>query len=536
MAGALAERFGSFLVLELWVGARGGGFAIEAPPEAPAATVPSLAEALGQIDVLGRPAAVEVRDAPDPGPPGRRPLFTAEDRRRLGILLVGVELPRFFVDEEGRPYPLVLRRLRRELTTAIQRAVFEFATVQTSLRPEDFRALGPRRIAAETRKVDAALAEAAGAIDYLIAVTPLDADMAWQRFEEANHRRPPTFHYRPLTVDPDLVKRDLYAIPIEAVEDPTLAALFRAKRHELERQVNMLEDRGSDAFMLTSLQLFGGVEPALAAVAQTVLERVAASPSSGTGSREDGVTAEVFADRARVEVANYRAIDPDVATNVTIRADVPGVLVSGGNLLIGSRVRIAEARVDALIQHEIGTHVVTEINGRAQPLQVLRVGLPGYEETQEGMAVLAEFVVGGLTRSRLATLAARVLAVARLVEGADFVDTFHELTERWGLRPRRAFHVTMRVYRSGGLTKDAIYLRGLDRLLGYLADGGSIDPLLVGKLPLGDVPIVEELQWRGVIRPPRLRPRWLQWPDAAERLQALAGGMSVLDLVEELVS
>jgi uncharacterized protein (TIGR02421 family) len=535
IAGGLAEQLGSFLVLELSVGQDAGRFEIAAPPVEPATTVPVLADALRRVDVLGHQASVDVRDAPDPAPPRQPPLLTAEERRRLGVLLVGVEVPPFFLDGLGRPYPLVLRRLRREMTVALQRAVFEFTTVQTSLRPEDFRALGPHRITAETQEVDAALAEVAGQIDYLLAITPTDTDIAWRRFEEAGHGEEPAFHYRPLTVDPDLVKRTLYEIPIEDVEDPTLAALFRAKRHELDRQLNLLENRGSDAFLLTSLQLFGGVDPPLVALAATVLERLdtTATETDTPAVAEPVIDAAGFAARAGAEVARYRSIDPDVATTVTVRPDVPGVLVSGGDLLIGSLVRIPESRADALIQHEIGTHVVTEFNGRAQPLKVLCVGLPGYEETQEGLAVLAEFAVGGLTRSRLATLAARVIAVDRLVAGATFVDTFRELNGRWRLRPRKSFNVTMRVFRSGGLTKDAIYLRGVDRLLGYLGDGGPVEPLLVGKLPLENVAIVEELRWRGVLQPPRLRPRWLE-SGGGDRLRALCNGMTVLDLVQEV--
>ena len=39
----------------------------------------------------------------------------------------------------------------------------------------------------------------------------------------------------------------------------------------------------------------------------------------------------------------------------------------------------------------------------------------------------------------------------------------------------------MRVFRSGGMTKDAIYLRGLVELLEHLGAGGSLDPLWLGK-------------------------------------------------------
>ncbi len=40
----------------------------------------------------------------------------------------------------------------------------------------------------------------------------------------------------------------------------------------------------------------------------------------------------------------------------------------------------------------------------------MAIGLAGYEETQEGLAVLAEFLVGGLSPHRLRQLAVRVVA------------------------------------------------------------------------------------------------------------------------------
>jgi hypothetical protein len=89
----------------------------------------------------------------------------------------------------------------------------------------------------------------------------------------------------------------------------------------------------------------------------------------------------------------------------------------------------------------------------------------------------------------------------------------------------------MRVFRAGGLTKDAIYLRGLVALLGHLAAGGALEPLLAGKVSLEQLPLVEELLRRKILRAPPLRPRWLEVPGAPERLARARAGMEPLDLV-----
>src|SRR5690606_380510 len=118
--------------------------------------------------------------------------------------------------------------------------------------------------------------------------------------------------------------------------------------------------------------------------------------------------------------------------SVRIRDDISGVMVTRGVLNISKRYEIDRRRAKALIQHEVGTHVVTYFNGKAQPFKLFSLGVPGYEELQEGMAVFSEFLVGGLTRERIRILAARVIAVNQLLGGANFSDTFFHLVDEYG--------------------------------------------------------------------------------------------------------
>ena len=200
--------------------------------------------------------------------------------------------------------------------------------------------------------------------------------------------------------------------------------------------------------------------------------------------------------------------------------------------MIGHQTRIPASRVEALLQHEVGTHVLTYFNGRAQPFQQLYTGLAGYEELQEGLAVLAEYLVGGLSRPRLRLLAGRVVAARCLIEGATFIETFRELTRTYGFGQRTAFTMTVRIYRSGGLTKDAVYLRGLIGVLDYLKKGGKLEPLFVGKIMGDHIPIIQELQARQVLRPVPLRPRYMDQLQTTQRLERLRNGLTVLDLSE----
>jgi uncharacterized protein (TIGR02421 family) len=436
---------------------------------------------------------------------------------------LAVDVKKFFMDE-------VTGTLDRPVWEAVGRALA--ATVpgvtEELRRGQGRRSTRGATLEAADADVDRQLVEVAMTFDHLVAVTPVNVPAAWRAFTAGGYRREPDFHYRPLPVDPHRLRQHLSEIPVERTEDPALASLFQAKRRELELEARMLMDRGRDTFVATSLELYGGVDQSLVEAAEELLGLARAG--DGPPATDGVVGARALADLARLEIGHYRRTWPALDADVQVRDDLPGLITSEGNVLVGRRLRVPARRVEALLQHEIGTHVLTHANGRAQPLQLLQVGLPGAEETQEGLAVLAEYLVGGLTRDRLALLAARVIAVERLVAGAGFVETFGHLCDGHGLEPATAFRVAMRVYRGGGLTKDAIYLRGLNAVLGHLASGGSLDPLLVGKLPLASVPVVEELRSRRLLVAPPLQPRWLSHTEAGRRLERLRAGMDLLGL------
>ena len=379
--------------------------------------------------------------------------------------------------------------------------------------------------------IDANLTEIERCVDLLLNVTPVNAAEAWTDFERSDFTSAPTLRLRELDFEPDLVRRDLYDLEIEGVADPALHSLFKAKRDEIARQITALEDRDTTRFMYASLQLYGGVTPPLVAAAKELLELIPQqAPSTST------VTAGVFADAARAEIERYQDLYPDFPSHVDVRDDVSELMVSFGRLLIPATANIRADRVEPLLHHEIGTHVVTYQNGARQPLKLLTIGLPGYDETQEGLAVLAEYLTGGLDPRRLRVLAARVVAIADLLDGAGFLEIFESLRSDYRIPTRTAWSITIRVFVGGGSVKDAIYLRGISRILDALAEGLDLDILFVGKLALDDIPLIQDLLDRDVLTPPWVRPRWLDAPGAQERFAKLRQGASVTDLYEGQMS
>ena len=232
-------------------------------------------------------------------------------------------------------------------------------------------------------------------------------------------------------------------------------------------------------------------------------------------------------------IAGYRAAYPDFDASVEIRGDLPaGLLVSRNRLLVSRDTNVPSERLTALLSHEIGVHLLTYFNGDAQGLAIFRNGLAGYEGMQEGLAVLAEYLVGGMTAARLRLIAARVITCQAMLEAATFEEAFRILYRNFGLDDRGAFNVVLRVYRGGGLAKDAIYLRGVLQILDHLKNGGSLTPFWIGKISAAHFGAIQELNARGLLRAPRLEPAFLSSNVARPRLRKAMAGIDPIDMVE----
>src|SRR5690606_7710937 len=168
----------------------------------------------------------------------------------------------------------------------------------------------------------------------------------------------------------------------------------------------------------------GTVSDPLLRTAEELLTQVKPG-RAGKGALVDSIA---FFEVARRELERYREQYPEIRNTIQLRRDITGLMVSEGHLLIGESLALRPDRVMPLIHHEVGTHVLTYVNGSAQPLEQLALGLAGYDEFQEGLAVLSEYLVGGLDRLRMRLLAARVIAAHSVEEGATFIDTFRLLT------------------------------------------------------------------------------------------------------------
>lgn len=459
-----------------------------------------------------------------------------EDRYRVGCFYLGLAVRPIYRDPQtGTVFPVILQQLRRQLSLALRRAIFAFTGIQEANPKLHFESLGPSAMSKASRLVDLELSQISESFDLILQATPVNAEAAWHTFHEGGYREAPRLRYRPLPYHPVLLKRRLYAVPLEEAEDPTMVYLFAQKQIELDREISALRDLDTRQFMLLSMQIYGRPSQALLELAQQIA-RIEDDQTDTSGEEEDqvqpgSVTTEQLVDRIREEFDYYHGLRTSFNPRIEVCGDIAsGMMVAADRLFVSETFTPSVNRVEPLLHHEVGTHLLTYFNGREQVFRQLYAGLAGYEGLQEGLAMLAEYCSGGLTVRRLRTIAGRTLAIGAMIDGASFVEVFHLLHDEYGYNARSAFLCTLRAFRGGGLTKDIIYLRGLHEVLEYLARGHELEPLFVGKIALEHVPFMQELRRRGIVQAPALLPRYWENEHFRARLEKCRTG-SVLDLV-----
>lgn len=195
--------------------------------------------------------------------------------------------------------------------------------------------------------------------------------------------------------------------------------------------------------------------------------------------------------------------------------------------------------------HEGQVHVATALNGRAQPvLPFLGYPSPRSTGTQEGLAVLTEFLTGATSLLRLRRLSDRTLAIHMAEQGANFIDLYQFFVSH-GHDEQAAFDNARRVCRGGlveggaPFTKDVCYLDGLLRVTNFLrvalVKGASqLVPLLfAGKVALDDVPLLARLQQEGLIAAPVWMPEWARDLSGLTAFMGYAAFLGESDLAAE---
>ena len=406
----LSTKFGSYMLFEMYLGdLESKTFYIKGPAKRISTTLEILKKELTKSSGLssGINLSAEIKNLENRQAEGVEPLISIQHAKDSGALWIGLEIPPIFRDKEYHLYPLFFRKFRDFLINSVQKAVYDFIRVQTKNPIKSYYALGRKSLKQKVFEIDKQLADIEKSFQFLWLVSPVNIQNIKQTFFESNYKKVLDYHYRLLPIDPDILKRKLYNLKIEDINDPAMSYIFHEKREELDQQITMLNERGSKNFFYNSIRLYKGIDNEICEQAELILEDISEKEVTKDKNICD---AAYFRDLAHQEFSYYKQQDKNFKCKVHLRDDVNIMMVSQGELYIPSDYKMSMTEAEALIQHEVGTHALTFYNGQQQPLQQLSVGLADYDTLQEGLAVMSEYLIGGLTANRLRTLAGRVVA------------------------------------------------------------------------------------------------------------------------------
>lgn len=351
-----------------------------------------------------------------------------------------------------------------------------------------------RHLLAIAGKIDTQLSALVEDIDILGSVTPQNYTDERQRFFDNRFSVEPSFVYKEKGFDVHQAKRNLYSLPIEKIDNEKLRTLYSEIIQSYADKLDQLSSIGSSDFLYNSLRYYG--EPSSKDVrnAHFLLHLPIEEDLS---PRHNSSEIAAFLQQFCVEHGYSGKIEINDSM-------IANALVSGTNVKINAAASISTNELHALAHHELGVHLLTTLNGQAQPLKLLSLGCPVNTTTQEGLAILCEFLSGHFSLQRLRTLALRVVAVESMIVERDFRNTFLLLKEQYKTDEMTAFTITSRVYRGGGYTKDYLYLRGFREILNaYDQLGDDFNLLLAGKTEIRYFSTIKALVEEGILVAPK---------------------------------
>lgn len=415
-------------------------------------------------------------------------------------LVLASEIKKVYCNEStGEIYPIVVEKLTNQLKKAIINTASYFARHRTNLTVIKKNSLLSSELDKELLKVDKQLFDIARDFEILNYVNPVNIEQAKKEFFKSKYNENPKFKYRQLSINPFHFKRRLYALPVEKIRDISLRILYQEIIDSYVDKIDIISSIGTNRFLYNSLRYFGEPDHRDKKNAHYLLH----SSQTIDGDEPLDLTPYNIEEYFLTVLKNYGFhCKIEISKNIIAK-----VLVLNNKKVIRIRkdAMFSEKSLNALAEHEIGVHMLTTINSRLQPLQIFRLGMPINTLTQEGLAILSEYLSGNISIKRLQVLALRVLTIEKLLNGYDFKSTFHFLIDTGKLDENQAFYMTARIFRGGGFTKDYLYLRGFRDILKQYKENNNLSYLLIGKTSVKYKNLITEMIERKIFLPPKYK-------------------------------
>jgi hypothetical protein len=341
--------------------------------------------------------------------------------------------------------------------------------------------------------IDERLDRANRLTDWLPGVTPLNVSEERERFLSAAARGlvyEPVFRYR--AWDPAeaaaavkaLVDLDFSAVPA------ALRPEYEETRDDLAMRLELIRafaaDDNNAAVNEVSKRMFWPDDPEqLVAPARRALgsdtDAIQMVRETSPAVSSDAVATAVRKALADLAISWETVVDASSAARVRVSNETRQVFV-------GRDARFRESDIRKILVHEIDTHVVRAENGRRLwQFALFAVGTPRSEMVEEGMALINEQSESVARPHQLRVIALHVVGIAAAA-ALSFSETFRTVLPYFHGDEREAFDRVLRWKRGlrrqdrpGALWKDTVYFGGLERVQRYLAAGGTMAALYLGR-------------------------------------------------------
>jgi len=312
----------------------------------------------------------------------------------------------------------------------------------------------------------------------------------------------PQFDYPELRFDPDELKTRLEKIEFDS---SPLGQIFLEKKSELIRKIELIENIDTENFTAKSIALFG--EPSKELIAEC--EKMLVEREKSKTIENENISAEEAKKKFEKVFEKYGLKN----WKVRLKKEMVTDCVAGKNnmMFVRENSKFSEKRLENLITHEIETHILTAENGKNQPFEIFNRGLADYLITQEGLAMYnVSKQTGKSIKDNFRALA--LVIAADIAIKSSFVETFEKILS-YGIPIDQAVRITLKVKRGlsdtgapGAFTKDILYYKGFKEVSEFIANGGKIKELYIGKLNVKDLQLIKKIE--GLL-PPVYLPEWL---------------------------
>ncbi len=298
----------------------------------------------------------------------------------------------------------------------------------------------------------------------------------------------PKFLYKENDLDITSLQRELKKIP---EVDHVLYPLFAAKIEELHHKLDLIKAVEGENFAEVSEMVFGKVTDSLYRKALLFLREnstIRPDDSPEIGYEAAAERMKKYLEKHNLGHWQIRILDESVA-------DVQ--ISKKGFVMIRRGAKFRENRLQALLVHEIGTHVFRNENGKLQPFQIFERGTADYLTTEEGLAVYNQNKLGLNLGEKFLTPALQIVAIFQ-AKNKNFLELFKYLKKTYEISDDLAWKLCLKSKRgtanssaSGAFTKDSVYFRGNLEVLKFLEKGGDIADIYIGKINIKDLKILK---------------------------------------------